>query len=59
MADLSLRTPEPLVIDITSTSMAQTWETWLEQLEMYFVAANIVDVKRQKALLFYCGGSEL
>ena len=59
MADLSLRTPEPLVIDITSTSMAATWEAWLDQLEMYFVAANIADPKRQKALLLYCGGNDL
>ena len=39
--------------------MAATWEAWLEQLQMYFIAANIADAKRQKALLLYCGGSEL
>ena len=59
MADLTLRAPEPLIIDITSTSMGTTWENWLEQLEMYFIAANIEIPKRQKALLLYCGGNEL
>ena len=59
MAELSLRAPEPLVIDIASTSMALTWETWVDELEVYFVAANIQDTKRKKALLLYCGGDDL
>ena len=59
MAELSLRPLEPLIIDTTSTSMNTTWEHWLDQLEMYFLAANIADAKRQKALLLYCGGSDL
>ena len=29
---LNLRTPEQLVIDITSTSMTATWEDWINTL---------------------------
>ena len=46
MAELSLRAPEPLTVDVTSTSMAQTWELWLEHLKMYFIAADIKDPNR-------------
>ena len=31
---LNLRTPDPLIIDITSTSMATTWEEWTSTLEI-------------------------
>ena len=56
---LGLRPPDPLVIDITSTSMNIVWEKWIENLEMYFIAAGITDPERQKALLLYLGGEEL
>ena len=59
MAELSIRAPEPLVLDINCTSMATTWELWISNLEMYFLAANIADVKRRKALLLYLGGDKL
>ena len=59
MGELSLRSPEPLIVDITSTSMATTWELWLESIEMYFKDAGIDNAKRQKALLLYLGGRDL
>ena len=31
---LNLRTPDLLIIDITSTSMATTWEEWTSTLEI-------------------------
>ena len=56
---LNLRTPDPLIIDITSTSMATTWEEWTSTLEIFFIASGINDTKRKKALLLYLVGKEL
>ena len=56
---LNLRTPEQFFIDITSTSMAATWEEWINTLEMFFIASGINDTKRKRALLLYLGGKEL
>ena len=42
---LNLRTPEQLVIDITSTSTASTWQEWLDTLEIFFIASDIKDTK--------------
>ena len=50
---LILRTPEQLVIDITSTSIASTWEEWIDTLEMFFIASDINDTKQMRALLLY------
>ena len=33
---LNLRTPEQLVVDITSTSMASTWEEWMKYIRNIF-----------------------
>ena len=38
--------------------MPATWEAWLEQPQMYFIAATIEDVKRQKALTLRRATSE-
>ena len=48
---LILRTPEQLVIVITSTSIASTWEEWIDTLEMFFIASDINNTKRMRALL--------
>ena len=56
---LNLRTPDPLIIDITSTSMATTWEEWKSTLEIFSIASGINDTKRKKALLLYLVGKEL
>ena len=42
---LNLRTPEQLVIDITSTSTASTWQEWIDTLEIFFIASDIKDTK--------------
>ena len=54
-----LQPPHKLAIDITSTTMKSIWEEWISTLEMYFLASNIDDSKRKKALLLYVGGEEL
>ena len=51
--------PGPLHIDITGNQQEQIWREWIETLETYFLAANIVDSKRRKALLLYLGGDQL
>ena len=56
---LNLRTPDHLIIDITSTSMATTWEEWTDNLKIFFIAFGINDTKQKKALLLYLGGKEL
>ena len=56
---MNLRTPEQLVIVITSTSMASTWEEWIDTLEMLFTASDIDNIKRMRALLLHLGGKEL
>ena len=56
---IGLRPPDQLIIDIISTSMYLTWDKWIKTLEMYFIAANIDDAKRKKALLLYLRGEEL
>ena len=58
MAEITLP-PSQLVIDITSTTMIKTWESWIETLEMYFTASQIDDGAQQKALLLYLGGEDL
>ena len=58
-SNINVRTPDPLVIDVNSTSTSSIWERWTENLEMYFTAAAIADVKQQKALLLYLGGDKL
>ena len=51
--------PPEFTLDTLSPSQKEEWETWLETLELYFLASNITDNGRKKALLLYLGGSEL
>ena len=59
MAEISLTPPPPLVLDINTTQQQQKYEKWIENLELYFTAAGIIDSKRKKALLLYLGGEDL
>ena len=55
--ELNIRPPDQLIIDETSTSMRHVWENWIENLENFFLATDITDIKRKKALLLqynYC-----
>ncbi|XP_033100535.1 uncharacterized protein LOC117103993 [Anneissia japonica] len=36
--------------------LAQRWEKWIEKLEILFVAMNVTDKKRQRALLLHYAG---
>ena len=56
---LNLRTPNQLIIDITSISEATTWKEWTDTLEIFFIASGINETKRKKALSLYLGGKEL
>ena len=58
MAEHGITPPSPLHIDISSNQQT-IWEEWLQNLEMYFLAAAIDETKRKKAILLYQGGSEL
>ena len=40
-------------------AIAQRWKKWIKRLENLFVAANITDKKRQRALLLYYAGDEV
>ena len=51
--------PGPVHIDISGTRQDQIWEDCLETLQIYFLAANVVDTKRKKALMIYLGGDQL
>ena len=51
--------PGPLHIDVTGTRQEQIWAEWIDTLQNYFLAANITDSKRKKAMLLYLGGEQL
>jgi hypothetical protein len=38
------------------SSIATRWKEWLEQFEIFTVAANITDKKQKRALLLHLGG---
>ena len=59
MADIGIRPPPPLELDSSATNQQTVWEEWIENLEMYFIAANLNDKKQQKAILLYQGGQQL
>ena len=59
MAEHGITPPSPLHIDLSSSNQQTIWEEWLHNLEMYFLAANIEETKRKKAILLYQGGPEL
>ena len=40
-------------------AIAQRWRKWIKRLENPFVAAAIIDKKRQRALLLYYAGEEV
>ena len=40
-------------------AIAQRWKKWIKRLENLFVAAEITDKKRQRALLLYYSGDEV
>ena len=59
MATLNITAPSQLQLTSDTTKMAAAWESWMETLEMYFLAADITDATRKKSLLLYLGGEEL
>ena len=59
MAEFGIRPPPPLELDSTATNQQTVWEEWVENLSMYFIAANLTDKKQQKAILLYQGGQHL
>ena len=59
MAQGGLPTPNRLVLDIDSAVQAKQWEEWLQEVTMYFVAADITDKARKRAVLLYLAGKEV
>jgi hypothetical protein len=57
--DLGLPAPPPLTMDLSGTTQNQLWTKWRDNLNLYFLAAEIKETKRKKALLLYIGGEEL
>lgn len=57
--DSGIVTPPGFNFDPLSSNQKDEWESWIETLELYFLASNITDNARKKALLLYLGGSEL
>ena len=49
----------PSSFNVVDDNLKQRWESWLETLNMYFLATGIDNPDKQKAILLYCGGSEL
>ena len=59
-SSINITPPSRLQIDVTASSTQDTtWKEWIDSLEMYFIAANITETKRKKAILLYTGGEEL
>ncbi len=49
----------PFDTDAEPTSLGIQWKKWVQRLENLFVALDIKDKVRQKALLLYYGGAKL
>ncbi len=49
----------PFDTDAEPTSLGIQWKKWVQQLKNLFVALDIKDKVRQKALLLYYGGAKL
>jgi len=58
MATIDLNPPQPLSLS-SNPATSQVWEKWIASLSLYFLASNITDKSRQKALLLYLGGEDL
>ena len=59
MAELNIQPPSPLVIDPVGNNQAETWKSWISNVEHFFLASGIECTKRKKAILLYCGGEQL
>ena len=59
MAAVTLNPPAPLVLDVHTSQQNSQWNKFRNNLELYFIAANITEDKQQRALLLYLGGEEL
>lgn len=59
MAESGIPSPCKLILRDDASAQSQQWEQWLQELTMYFEAANITAGKRKRALLLYLGGEQL
>ena len=57
--DVTVNTPAPLQLDISTTHQKQQWKKWIANLDLYFTCSNINATKQKQALLLYLGGDEL
>ena len=49
----------PFDINLEPTALGVHWKKWIQRLENLFLAMDVKDTKRQKALLLHYGGSDL
>ena len=45
--------------DPDGANVAHKWKTWLADFKTYLIASNIMDKKRQRALLLYQAGQRV
>jgi hypothetical protein len=50
---------QPFDVNCEPTSLGITWKKWISRLENLFVALDIKDEHRKKALLLFYGGEDL
>ena len=49
----------PFDINLEPTALGVQWKKWIQKLENLFLAMDVKDTKRQKALFLHYGGSDL
>lgn len=59
MGEYGLSAPGPLILELTGTGQHTAWKKWKQNLDCFFGASNIIDTKRKKSMLLYCGGEDL
>ena len=59
MAEGGISPPARLILDVDTAVQSQQWKRWINELKIYFIAAGITDVDRQRALLLYLSGDEI
>ena len=59
MAEGGIPAPSRLILLEEPSAQSQQWEQWLQELLMFFEAANITAGKRKRALMLYLGGLEV
>ena len=57
--DITVNSPTPLILDVSTTHQKLQWKQWINNLELYFTCSNIKESQQKRALLLYLGGDEM